>query len=216
MRGQPWNARRLSKDLIAVAVGWETRIYEADVSRPFRTVTGLFAAALLPDANGHERIVVDAGGALRRVDVRTGDWTRIPLDWPDGALRWWFIDREGVPRVATTWSTAFCKDADQKQFDGVSPLKNAARIEVPLLVVHGGFDERVPVTHAERLVEALRATGKQFEWIRLRTEGHGIARPDNRELFYNALSKFLDRHTALPPGAAATVPVAAAASTATR
>jgi dipeptidyl aminopeptidase/acylaminoacyl peptidase len=92
---------------------------------------------------------------------------------------------------------------DARRLDDVSPLRHAAGIEVPVLLAHGNLDQRVPVTHSEKMLEALRAGGKEVEWIELRGERHGIAYPENRERFYNALFAFLARNTAAPaPGAA--------------
>src|SRR5690606_27978947 len=41
----------------------------------------------------------------------------------------------------------------------ISPLNNVNRIQVPILVVQGQNDPRVPVTEAQQIVDALRARG---------------------------------------------------------
>ena len=87
---------------------------------------------------------------------------------------------------------------DGKQFDEVSPLKGASRIEVPVLLAHGNLDKRVPIVHSEKMLEALRANGKSAEWIYLRGERHGVAFDENRELYYKTLFDFLARNTAAP------------------
>jgi dipeptidyl aminopeptidase/acylaminoacyl peptidase len=91
---------------------------------------------------------------------------------------------------------------DAKLFDEVSPLKGAARFRVPVLLAHGDLDVRVPIVHSEKMMEALKANGKQFEWILLRGEKHGISRDAARERFYGALFDFLARNTAAPPRSA--------------
>ena len=106
---------------------------------------------------------------------------------------------------------------DGKRLDEVSPLKGAARIEVPVLLAHGNFDKRVPIVHSEKMLEALRANGKSAEWIYLRGEQHGIAYDANRELYYKTLFDFLARNTAVPDAPAgdaqtASAPVGAASS----
>jgi dipeptidyl aminopeptidase/acylaminoacyl peptidase len=85
----------------------------------------------------------------------------------------------------------------KQQFDEVSPVKQAAAFRVPVLVVHGDQDARVPIRHSEQLVEALQANGKQVEWIKLKGEGHGIWKSENRQLFYQALFDFLARNIGL-------------------
>jgi hypothetical protein len=100
--GSPWEARWLSKDLVAVAIGGETQIFDTE-GKLLRRVGGFFAAALQPDAGGHERVLVHSErGDLDRVDVRTGDATHLRFAWPNDATGRWLIDRDGVPRVVTT------------------------------------------------------------------------------------------------------------------
>jgi len=103
---------------------------------------------------------------------------------------------------------------ERRWLDEVSPLRQAARIEAPVLLAHGNLDQRVPPVHSEKMLEALRAGGKQVEWIELRGEGHGMANAENRERFYNALFAFLARNTAAiaPAAAAGGDPSQAAAS----
>jgi len=103
---------------------------------------------------------------------------------------------------------------DARRLDDVSPLRHADRIEVPVLLAHGNLDQRVPFVHSEKMLEALRAGGKQVEWIELQGERHGIARAENRERFYNALFAFLATNTAAiaPAAAAGSDPSQAAAS----
>jgi dienelactone hydrolase len=106
-------------------------------------------------------------------------------------------------------------ERDAKRLDEVSPLKGAARIQVPVLLAHGELDRRVPIVHSEKMLDALKANGKPVEWIYLRGEKHGIGFEKNRELFYQALFDFLARNTAAPAGAAnAGVPVGESATAA--
>ena len=93
---------------------------------------------------------------------------------------------------------------DAKLFDEVSPLKGAARIQVPVLLAHGDLDARVPIVHSEKMIQALNANGKQYEWILLRGEKHGISREAALERFYGALFDFLGRNTEAPSESAAT------------
>lgn len=102
--GSPWDARWLSKDLVAVAFGGETQIFDTN-GKLVRRIGGFFAAALRPDASGHERVLVHSErGDLDRVDARTGDATHLRFAWPNDTRGRWLMDREGVPRVVTTMS----------------------------------------------------------------------------------------------------------------
>lgn len=88
----------------------------------------------------------------------------------------------------------FGTSAARKQvLDDVSPLKSAAQFRVPVLIAHGEWDKRVPIEHSEKMVQALKDSEKEVEWLVLREEGHGIFHEDNQERFYQALFKLFDR-----------------------
>ena len=86
-------------------------------------------------------------------------------------------------------------DASQMKatFDSVSPVKHADRIVAPLLLVHGDLDQRVPVSHGKEMHEALTGLNKDVVWIEFPDERHGISRPQNLRIYYDALFKLLER-----------------------
>jgi len=75
-----------------------------------------------------------------------------------------------------------------------SPLFFADKIQMPMLIAQGANDPRVKVAESESIVSALRAKGKEVEYLLFPDEGHGFARPENRLKFYEACEKFLARH----------------------
>jgi len=88
------------------------------------------------------------------------------------------------------------KDSDQ--FDQVSPLKQAARIKIPVLMAYGDKDNRVPIAEGEKLRDILQEQGTVVEWMTLEDEGHGIHNKEsNRYLFYGALDAFLRKYNAI-------------------
>jgi dipeptidyl aminopeptidase/acylaminoacyl peptidase len=74
-----------------------------------------------------------------------------------------------------------------------SPINNADKINVPLLVSHGANDPRDPVTESDRIVSAVRAGGNEVIYMRFPDEGHSIRKRSNRVAFYRTLSKFLEQ-----------------------
>jgi len=60
-----------------------------------------------------------------------------------------------------------------------SPLSHAADIRVPVLLVHGRQDARVPVIHATALADAIGLAGGRCELTIYENEGHRFARPQN-------------------------------------
>jgi dienelactone hydrolase len=60
-----------------------------------------------------------------------------------------------------------------------SPVSHAAEIRVPVLLVHGRQDARVPVTHATALADGIRLAGGRCELTIYEDEGHRFTRPQN-------------------------------------
>ena len=77
--------------------------------------------------------------------------------------------------------------------EAISPLNNLSRISVPLLVVQGQNDPRVPVTESEQLVEALRERGQPVWYMNALNEGHGYKRKENRDVYQQAVVLFFEQ-----------------------
>jgi dipeptidyl aminopeptidase/acylaminoacyl peptidase len=78
--------------------------------------------------------------------------------------------------------------------DGISPLNNVDRIAVPMLVVQGQNDPRVPVTESEQIVAALRQRKQPVWYIKALNEGHGYDRKENQDVFQQAAILFFQRY----------------------
>lgn len=78
---------------------------------------------------------------------------------------------------------------------------NVDRINVPVMLVHGERDERVPMSQYRALKRALEGAGKPPEVeVLAPREGHGFQELDNNVRLYNAMEGFLGKH--IGPGAA--------------
>jgi dipeptidyl aminopeptidase/acylaminoacyl peptidase len=100
----------------------------------------------------------------------------------------WFLERE----VGGPW-----RDGGRKLFEN-SPMRNAHKIDVPLLIVHSERDYRCPIDQGEQLFTLLRRLGrKQTEFARFTGDGHGLSRtgkPRNRIFRLRAITHWLIRH----------------------
>lgn len=83
---------------------------------------------------------------------------------------------------------------DRDDFARNSPLRLADRITIPVLLVHGGKDERAPKAHAEDMRAALIKVNRPPEWLYVDYEGHGFYDTANIIKFYDTLEAFLARH----------------------
>ncbi|MEJ6474267.1 S9 family peptidase [Pseudoalteromonas piscicida] len=82
---------------------------------------------------------------------------------------------------------------DEKQLKAFSPSYNADKLSVPVLIVHGGEDERAPIEQAESLIEALKKAKKPYEYYLLEDEGHGFYKPEHRLKYYKKVLSFLEK-----------------------
>jgi dipeptidyl aminopeptidase/acylaminoacyl peptidase len=78
---------------------------------------------------------------------------------------------------------------DLDAYRDASPIRSAADVDDPLLVLHGEDDVRVPVSQSEQLVEALDEHGKRYEFRRYDGEGHGFV---GREAAVDAYTRVAD------------------------
>ncbi len=83
-----------------------------------------------------------------------------------------------------------------------SPAFNVDKIRVPVMLVQGGKDERVPITQYNLLKRRLEEAGRPAEVTMVKPkEGHGFYDFDNQVELYTAMEAFLAKY--LGPGAAA-------------
>jgi len=63
----------------------------------------------------------------------------------------------------------------------ISPLTRAKELKIPLMVVTGGTDPRVPASEANQMVAAVRANGVPAWHLLAKDEGHGYAKKENQD-----------------------------------
>ena len=84
--------------------------------------------------------------------------------------------------------------AMRAHLEKISPVNNVEKITVPLFVVQGENDPRVPVTEATQMVAALREQGSEVWYMNALNEGHGYRKKENRDLYQQATVLFLRTH----------------------
>jgi dipeptidyl aminopeptidase/acylaminoacyl peptidase len=76
----------------------------------------------------------------------------------------------------------------------ISPTNHVKRIGVPLFVVQGLNDPRVPVTEAEQMVKALRDGGGTCWYLMAKDEGHGFQKKKNADFQFLSTVQFWQQH----------------------
>lgn len=77
--------------------------------------------------------------------------------------------------------------------EAISPIHRAERITMPLLVIAGDNDPRVPLYESELIVQKVRANGGVVEFLHYADEGHKISKLENRIDSFTKMAAFLDR-----------------------
>jgi dipeptidyl aminopeptidase/acylaminoacyl peptidase len=82
----------------------------------------------------------------------------------------------------------------RRYLEAISPLTNAHKIKVPLFVVQGLNDPRVPVTEAEQIVKAVRKNNQKVWYLLAEDEGHGFGKKSNRDFYQYVKILFLTKY----------------------
>lgn len=87
------------------------------------------------------------------------------------------------------------RDAKMRaHLEAISPNNHVEKINVPMFVVQGHNDPRVPYTEAEQIVKALRDNGKPVWYMDALNEGHGYRKKENRDIYTQAVVMFFKEY----------------------
>ena len=77
--------------------------------------------------------------------------------------------------------------------DSISPLEEVDKVNVPILLIHGDVDQRVPVEHAEKYLKKLEAAGKPHTYVELKGADHfsNTLFYDHKLLLYKSMLDYL-------------------------
>jgi dipeptidyl aminopeptidase/acylaminoacyl peptidase len=87
--------------------------------------------------------------------------------------------------------------------DAYSPDKLAAKVAVPIMLVHGRDDTRVQFEQSELMAKAMAAAGKPVEFVVLNGEDHFLSRSETRLQMLQAVIGFVEKNN--PPDSPAQV-----------
>jgi dipeptidyl aminopeptidase/acylaminoacyl peptidase len=83
---------------------------------------------------------------------------------------------------------------DSARLRRISPLFNADKIKVPLMVLQGANDPRVLKVESDEIVAAARKKGVPVEYVIFPDEGHGFVKKQNEISGYTQVLAFLDKY----------------------
>ena len=132
---------------------------------------------------GVYRCAVDVSGPaeLRKFIAQ---WKSREGDEGVEAERYWDrymgVDRSGDPHL-----------------EAISPADQAAKVSIPILLIHGKDDTVVPFEQTQMMADALKAAGKPYDLVVLNHEDHWLSRGDTRLQMLEATVAFLEKNN--PP-----------------
>lgn len=88
---------------------------------------------------------------------------------------------------------------DDSVLQAWSPAQNVDKIKIPVFLVQGNIDQRVPMAQFNAMKSAFQANGVEVETMVAAGEGHGFYKPENRAELYRRMEAFLGKH--IGPGA---------------
>lgn len=81
----------------------------------------------------------------------------------------------------------------------VSPIRSPESFSMPVLLMHGDKDLRVPVDQSRSMASALRGAGRQVHYVEQREGDHHFSRQEHRLQFLQEMETFLDAHNPAVP-----------------
>ena len=83
---------------------------------------------------------------------------------------------------------------DKKQYDDISPARQAAKASCPILLIHGTDDTVVPIDQSRRMEKALKAAGKEVEFVTYKGQDHWETVGSARIEMMKAAIAFVEKH----------------------
>ena len=78
--------------------------------------------------------------------------------------------------------------------DAISPRTYAAKVQVPVMLIHGEDDTVVPFRQSAVMADALKDAGKPHELIRLSGEDHWLSRAETRRQMLREAVAFVEKN----------------------
>ncbi|OAN66651.1 alpha/beta hydrolase family protein [Sphingomonas sp. TDK1] len=176
---------------------------------PFeRKGEGQWGLAMQDDLNDAVKALVEQGIAdPKRVCVvggSYGGYAALRAAQRDGSLYRCAVSFAGVSdlqRLLAFNSNALGAEAtgdwlkaQAPDFKAISPLFHAEDFSIPVLLVHGKKDRRVPFKQSKLMADRLATAGKTFEFIEQPEGDHFFTRQEDRLSFLKALEAFLAKY----------------------
>lgn len=83
---------------------------------------------------------------------------------------------------------------DELSANQISPAHHVDKLNLPILLIHGTEDERVPYAHSKVMSRAFKKARKPHKFVTLKDGDHYLSRQKNRIRFFQEVEKFLAKN----------------------
>ncbi|WP_271679284.1 alpha/beta hydrolase family protein [Thermomonas mangrovi] len=81
-----------------------------------------------------------------------------------------------------------------KQYEQFNPVNHVSAFKVPMLVIHGQLDYRIPVEQGIALFTAHQRRGVESKFLYFPDENHWVLKPQNSVLWHDTVNDWLKQH----------------------
>jgi len=86
------------------------------------------------------------------------------------------------------------KSVLEGELNAISPVKQAAKADAPILLIHGKDDTVVPIEESYAMERALKSAGKRVELVVMPGEDHWLSSEATRLLMLRSAVDFIERN----------------------
>ncbi len=92
------------------------------------------------------------------------------------------------------WENGGTPYQNPKGYQKFNPANHVANFKVPMLVIHGQLDYRIPVEQGIALFTALQRKGVESKFLYFPDENHWVLKPQNSVLWHDTVNGWLKQH----------------------
>ena len=85
-------------------------------------------------------------------------------------------------------------EVDEENLQQISPINHVKKIIAPVLLIHGEYDEVVPMKQSINMLDEMEDASKSVTFLELEKGDHYLSKQENRLKALKAIAKFVEQH----------------------
>lgn len=168
--------------------------------KPLEDLQKGWAAALAkyPFLDGDRACALGASYGGYMVNWIAGNW---PQPWKclvnhDGVFDARMMGYSTEELWFTEWENGGTPYDKPENYEKFNPVNHVAKWKVPMLVIQGGLDFRIPLEQGLATFTALQRRGIESQFLHFPNENHWVLKPHNSVQWHNTVGEWIKRWTA--------------------